>query len=115
MDNGVGSLLASSNNGSQMGQLNYERTDVSGLYYLEEFVGCIVLQTANGGRGIEECKPFFLAERYDFIELEALSLFINKILTVTKKHFALDTPVVVDKVRIIEVNTPPFPLRWKTA
>ena len=89
--------------------------DVGRLYHLEELVGGVVLQATDSRRGVEECEAFFLAERNDLVDLEALGFEVHKVVLIAKEYLALDAPMVVDKVRVIKVHTPPLALRWKAA
>lgn len=34
---------------------------------------------------------------------------------VAEKHFAFDTPVVVDEIRVVEIHAPAAFRRWETA
>jgi hypothetical protein len=55
-----------------------------------------------------------LAEGHNLVNLEALGLEVNEVVLVTKEYLSLNTPVVVDEVRIIKIHTPPLALGRET-
>ena len=95
--------------------MRQQRMDVGRLHNLKELVGGIVLQATDGGRGVKEGKALLLTECHDVLQFKPLGLLVNEVVAVTKEHSALDTPVVIDEIGVIEVHAPPFPLGRKTA
>lgn len=112
---GLCGFLTRGDDGLAVGQLLQEIRNVRWFYDLEELVRGIVLQSADGGGGVEEGEALLLAERHDVVYLEALGLQIHEMVFVTKEYLSLDPPVVVDEIGIIEVHTPPLALRRETA
>ena len=70
----------------------------------------VSLQATNGGRGVEEGEPLFLAERHNLVYLETLGLEVHEVILVTKEYLSLQSPVVVDIIRIKKVHAPPLAL-----
>ena len=96
-----------------MRQLSQQGRDVCWLHHLQELVGGIVLQTTDGRGGIEEGKTFLLTEGHNLVYLEALGFKIHKMVLVAKKNLSLQSPVVIDKIRVEKIYTPPLALWWK--
>ena len=113
--NGFCGFLASGDDSAEVRQSRKQGGDVCRLYHLEELVGSVVLQATDCRRGIEECETFFLAEGNDLVNLETLGFEIHEMILVAKEYLALDAPVVVDEVRIVEVHAPTPTLWRKTA
>ena len=107
---GFGGFLASGDDGTKVGELSNEGTDVGGLHYLEELVGSIVLQTSDGGGGVEEGKAFLLTEGYNLVDFETFVLQIHEVVPVAKEYLALDAPMVVDEVGVVEIHAPTLTL-----
>ena len=97
-----------------MGEFFQKGLDIGWLHHLEEFVRGVVLQATDSGRGVEEREALLLAERHNIIYLETLGFEVHKVVLVAKEYLALDAPVVVDKVRVIEVDAPPLALGRET-
>ena len=107
---GFGGFLASGDDGAKVGELSNESADVGGLDDLEELVGSIVLQTSDGGGGVEEGKTLLLTEGNDFVDLESFVLQIHEVVPVAKEYLTLDAPMVVDEVGVIEIHAPTLTL-----
>ena len=112
--NGFCGFLASGDDSAEVRQSRKQGGDVCRLYDLEELVGGVVLQATDGGGGIKEGETLLLAECDDFVYLKALGLKIHEMILVAKEYLALDAPVVVDEVRIVEVHAPTLTL-WREA
>ena len=112
---GVCGLLARGDDGSEVGELRDECWDIRRFHHLEELIGCIVHQATNGGRGIEEGDALVLAKADYLVDLETFSFYIYEMVAISEKHFALDAPMVVDEVGVIEIDAPAFALRRKAA
>ena len=108
-------FLAGGDDGTEVRQSRKQGRDICRLYNLEELVGGIVLQAADGSGGIEESKALFLAEGHNLINLETLGFEVYEVILVAKEYLALDAPVVVDEVRVIEIHAPTLTLRRETA
>ena len=111
---GVGGFLAGGDNGLTMGELGEEGTDVGLLDHFEELVGGIVLLSVDGGGGVEEGDALLLAMGDDVVEAETFGVGVHEVMLVTEEDLSLDAPVVVDVIRIEEVDAPPFAL-WREA
>lgn len=98
-----------------MGHTVQEGMDVGGQDNLQELVRGIVLQAAYGGGGVVEAYALVVKKGDDEIKTEGLCLGVHEMVLVAKENEALYTPVVVDKVGIVEIHAPALPLRRKTA
>ena len=97
-----------------MRQTSYQRLYIGRFHHFKKLVGGIVLQPSDGSRSIEESDTLLLTEGNNLLQLKALGLLIHKVVAIAKEHFALDAPVVVDEVGIIEVHAPSLTL-WRKA
>lgn len=92
-----------------------EGMDVGGQDNLQELVRGIVLQAAYGGGSVVEAYALVHQEGDDEINAEGLCLGVHEMVLVAEENEALDAPVVVDEVGIVEVHAPALPLRRETA
>ena len=88
--------------------------NVGRFHDLKKFVGGIILQATNGGRGIEEGEALLLTERHNLVNLEAFCFEVHEMILIAKEYLSLDAPMVVDEVGVVEVHAPPLALWWET-
>ena len=112
---GVGGFLAGGDNGLTMGKLGEEGADVGLLHHFEEFVGCVVFLSVDGGGGVEEGDALLLAMGDDVVEAEAFGVGVHKVMLVAEEDLSLQTPVIVDVIWVKKVDAPPFALWRETA
>lgn len=98
-----------------MGDTSQQCWQVGGKHGFEVLVGSIVPQTANRYGGVIETNAFVGNKWNDAVEAKCFGICVHKIVLVAEENLSLDAPMVVDKVRIIEVHTPTLPLRRETA
>ena len=55
-----------------------------------------------------------MAESNDFFYLEAFVFSVHKMVSVSEEYLSFDAPMVIDKVRIVEIHAPAFALRRET-
>lgn len=89
--------------------------DVGWQDNLKELVRGIVLQASHGGGSVVEAYSLVHQEGDDKVQAEGLCRSVHEMVLVTKEDETLYAPMVVDKVWIVEVHAPAFPLRRETA
>ena len=108
-------FLARGNDSFAMGQLLQETRDIRWFHDFEEFIRGVVLKATDRCAGVEKGEALLLAERHDFVYLKTFGFEVHEMILVAKEYLALNAPVVVDEIRVVEVHTPPLALGWKTA
>lgn len=56
-----------------------------------------------------------MAESNDFFYLEAFVFSVHKMISVSEEYLSFDAPMVIDKVRIVEIHAPTFALGREAA
>ena len=111
----VGRFLSCGDDGTALGELLEEQTDVRWLDDFQKLVRSIVLKTTHRGGGVIEGDAFPGEEFYQIIFVESLFPGEQEVVLVVEVDEAEDAPHVVLQVRIEEIHAPALPLWWKTA
>ena len=88
--------------------------NVGRLNDFEELIGCVVGKTTDSSGCVVETDSELTAMGNDFIEFELLVFDIDEIVLVIVEDQPLDSPMVVDEIRIKKINTPTLALRRET-
>ena len=108
-------FLARGNDSFAMGQLLQETRDIRWFHDFEEFIRGVVLKATDSCAGVEKGEALLLAEGHNLVYLKTFGFEVHEMILIAKEYLALNAPVVVDEIRVVEVHTPPLALGWKTA
>ena len=89
--------------------------DIRWFHHFQELIRRIVFQATDGCSCIEEGNSPFRTESNDVFNVKSFVCLVHEVVPISKEHIALNPPVIVDEVGVIEIHTPPFALRWETA
>ena len=95
--------------------LSEERANVGRFHNLEEGIRSVVFVADNTLCRIIEGDALLGKEAHDFLLAKRMVLNVNEMVLVPEPYLPFDSPVIVDKVRVIEIHTPAFPLGRKAS
>ena len=112
---GVGGFFSGGDNGLALRDLPQQGGDVGRGHYLQELVGGVVFQAADGGGGVVHRYAGSGAEIHYVIQSEFLGGNVHETVLVVEKYQAQNPPHVVDEIRVVKIYAPALGLGRETA